>query len=202
METGPRQGETEQLARAGGRSERDRDLIDRAVAQAKRGDQEGIRFIYSTYSEDVFRFVRSIIGDEHEAEDVTQAVFLKLMRVITKYERGSGPVQRLVDAGRAQCGDRSSARASPGSVRGNPRPVTHEDIDVNLQRLMEFRGAVAALQDEQREVVLIRHVHGLTPGEIATRLGKSEGAVHGLHHRGRRAVQSRLRERGLAPVTR
>jgi RNA polymerase sigma-70 factor (ECF subfamily) len=79
---------------------------------------------------------------------------------------------------------------------------TADAIDDNLQRLTEFREAVAGLQGEQREVVLLRHVHGLAPGEIATRLGKSEGAVHGLHHRGRRAVQARLRERGMAPVTR
>ncbi len=195
-------GETDQLTRAGGRSERDRDLIDRAVAQAKRGDQEGIRFIYSTHSGDVFRFVRSIIGDEHEAEDVTQAVFLKLMRVITKYERGAVPFNAwLMRVARNAAIDHLRERRPVPceEIRGRSTP---EAIDDNLQRLIEFREAVAALQDEQREVVLLRHVHGLTPGEIATRLGKSEGAVHGLHHRGRRAVQLRLRERGMAPVTR
>ena len=168
----------------GARSTRDRDLVDRAVALAKRGDHEGIRFIYSTYSGDVFRFVRSIVGDEHDAEDVTQTVFLKLMRVARNAaidhlrERRPVPVEE---------------------IRGQSTP---DAIDDNLDRLMELRDAVAGLQDEQREVVLLRHVQGLAPGEIASRLGKSEGAVHGLHHRGRRAVQARLRERGMAPVTR
>ncbi len=184
------------------RSERDRDLVDRAVAQAKRGDHEGIRFIYSTYSNDVYRFVRSIIGDEHEAEDVTQTVFLKLMRVIAKYQRGTVPFTAwLMRVARNAAIDhlREKRPVPCEEIRGQS---TQEDIDVNLDRLMEIRAAVAGLQDEQREVVLLRHVHGLAPGEIATRLGKSEGAVHGLHHRGRRAVQARLRERGLAPVTR
>jgi RNA polymerase sigma-70 factor (ECF subfamily) len=176
--------------------------VDRAVAQAKRGDHEGIRFIYSTYSNDVFRFVRSIIGDEHEAEDVTQTVFLKLMRVIAKYQRGTVPFTAwLMRVARNAAIDHLRERRPVPceEIRGQS---THDDIDVNLERLIELRAAMAGLQDEQREVVLLRHVHGLAPGEIAERLGKSEGAVHGLHHRGRRAVQARLRERGLAPVTR
>jgi RNA polymerase sigma-70 factor (ECF subfamily) len=184
------------------RTDRDRELVDRAIAQAKRGDHEGIRFIYVTYSKDVFRFVRSIVGDEHEAEDVTQTVFLKLMRVIGKYQRGTVPFTAwLMRVARNAAIDHLRERRPIPceEIRGQS---TQDDIDVNLERLMELRAAMAGLQDEQREVVLLRHVHGLAPGEIASRLGKSEGAVHGLHHRGRRAVQARLRERGMAPVTR
>jgi len=182
--------------------DRDQALVDRAVARAKHGDREGIRFIYVTYSGDVFRFVRSIIGDEHEAQDVTQTVFLKLIKVISKYQRGTVPFTAWLM--------RVARNAAIDHLR-EKRPIpceeihgrgTAEAIDENLQRLIEFREAVAGLQDEQREVVLLRHVHGLAPGEIASRLGKSLGAVHGLHHRGRRAVQARLRERGMAPVTR
>jgi RNA polymerase sigma-70 factor, ECF subfamily len=41
----------------------------------------------------------------------------------------------------------------------------------------------------------------MTPGEIARSLGKSEGSIHGLHHRGRRALQRELSELGARPVT-
>ena len=186
----------------GARSGRDQELVDRAVAEAKRGDQEGIRFIYATYSRDVFRFVRSIVGDEHEAEDVTQAVFLKLMRVIGKYRRGTVPFTAwLMRVARNAAIDHLRERRPVPCEEIHGRS-TVDAIDDNLQRLIEFKDAVSGLQDEQREVVLLRHVHGLAPGEIASRLGKSEGAIHGLHHRGRRAVQARLRERGMTPVTR
>lgn len=47
----------------------------------------------------------------------------------------------------------------------------------------------------------MRHVVGLSPGEIAARLGRSEGSIHGLHHRGRGALQQILRELEAAPVT-
>ena len=61
--------------------------------------------------------------------------------------------------------------------------------------------ALASLPEDQRTVVVLRHVVGLTPGEIAERLGKSENSIHGLHHRGRRALQSQLRQLECAPAT-
>jgi RNA polymerase sigma-70 factor (ECF subfamily) len=132
------------------RATRDRELVDGAVALAKRGDHEGIRFIYSTYSGDVFRFVRSIVGDEHEAEDVTQTVFLKLMRVISKYERGTVPFTAwLMRVARNAAIDHLRERrpVPVEEIRGQSTP---DAIDDNLERLMELRDAMAGLQDEQR----------------------------------------------------
>src|SRR6185437_6682374 len=70
-----------------------------------------------------------------------------------------------------------------------------------LTRSRELREALAALPSEQREVLILRHLAGLSPPEIAARTGRSEGSIHGLHHRGRRALQADLRSRGLAPAT-
>ena len=65
-----------------------------------------------------------------------------------------------------------------------------------------MRTALATLPDEQRQVVILRHVVGLTPGEIAERMGRSEGSIHGLHHRGRRALQRELERLDSTPFTR
>ena len=53
----------------------------------------------------------------------------------------------------------------------------------------------------QREVLILRHVAGLSPVEIAKLTGKSEGSIHGLHHRGRRTLAAELASRGMAPTT-
>lgn len=175
--------------------------VDRAIERAKAGDGDGIRFLYVHYSDDVYRFVRSIVSDEHDAEDVTQTVFVKLIKVIGKYRRESVPFAAWLI--------RVARNAAIDHVRER-RPVPCEEVrrtapdpqDGNSERLSDIKEAMAGLQREQRQVVLLRQVWGLAPGEIAVRLGKSEGAVHGLHHRGRRAMQARLRECGAAPVTR
>src|SRR5271167_4806830 len=57
-----------------------------AIARAKEGDREALRLLYVRYSDNVYGYVRSIVRDEKEAEDLTQHVFLKLITVIGKYE--------------------------------------------------------------------------------------------------------------------
>ena len=57
-----------------------------AVARAKEGDQEALRFLYVSYSHNIYGYVRSIVRDDHEAEDVTQHVFAKLMTTIARYD--------------------------------------------------------------------------------------------------------------------
>jgi RNA polymerase sigma-70 factor (ECF subfamily) len=64
-----------------------------------------------------------------------------------------------------------------------------------------IRDALSELPDPQREIVVLRHVAGLSPREIAERLGRSEDSVHGLHHRGRRALQAALTQAGAVPAT-
>ena len=73
----------------------DERLMSRRVAQAVRraqaGDRDALAFLYARYADNVYGYVRSIVHDPHEAEDVTQQVFAKLMRVIGKYEEREVP---------------------------------------------------------------------------------------------------------------
>src|SRR5208282_4123497 len=57
-----------------------------AVVHAKDGDPDALRFLYVTYAHNIYGYVHSIVRDEHEAEDVTQHVFAKLMTAVVKYD--------------------------------------------------------------------------------------------------------------------
>jgi len=175
-------------------------LVPQAVARAKGGDKEALRFLYLQYADNVYGYVRSIVRDEYEAEDVTQHVFAKLMTVIGKYDQRAVPffawLLRLshnvaIDHIRAQ-------RATPSEeIFG----ADDHDEDADVERSHSVQEALATLPDEQRTVVVLRHVVGLTPGEIADRMGRTESSIHGLHHRGRRALRLELVSRESAPST-
>ena len=174
--------------------------VARAVARAKQGDNEAIRFIYVRYADNVYGYVRSIVRDDHEAEDVTQHVFAKLITVIGKYEQRAVPFSAWIlrVARNVAVDHMRRSRAIPcEEVRGLEEPPE----DSSVERLHCLGDALDALPDEQRSVLVLRHVIGLSPGEIAERLGRSEASVHGLHHRGRRTLQQGLTEVGLAPAT-
>ncbi len=171
-----------------------------AVARAKEGDREALRYLYVLYVHNIYGYVRSIVRDDHEAEDITQHVFAKLMTAIVKYDDRGVPFFAWLL--------RLARNVAIDQLRGNRLTPTETVIDremssgADLDRAETVRTALATLPDEQREVVLLRHVVGLTPGEIATRMGRSEGSIHGLHHRGRRALQRELQRLDSMPFTR
>lgn len=171
-----------------------------AVARAKEGDQDALRFLYVSYSHNVYGYVRSIVRDEYEAEDVTQHVFAKLMTSLVKYDDRGVPFFAWLL--------RLARNVAIDHLRANRLTPTETVLDPDSSSGIEIghgesvRSALATLPDEQREVVILRHLIGLTPSEIANRMGRSESSVHGLHHRGRRALQRELASLGSTPCTR
>ena len=171
-----------------------------AVARAKEGDQDALRFLYISYSHNIYSYVRSIVRDDHEAEDVTQHVFAKLMTTVVKYDdRGIPFFAWLFRLARNVAIDQLRAnRLTPTETVFDPNSSSDSDIDQSET----VRVALATLPEEQRQVVILRHLVGLTPGEIADRMGRTEGSIHGLHHRGRRALQRELARLESTPCTR
>ena len=180
-------------------SEEQRRLVARAVARAKEGDSDAMRFLYIRYADNVYGYVRSIVRDEHEAEDVTQQVFTRLIGSIDRYEQRSVPFSSwLLRITHNMAIDHIRRRRAVPCEDTFAVDSGHEEQGASLS--LTLRDALAELPQEQREVVVLRHVAGWTPGEIATHLGKSEDSVHGLHHRGRRALQQELVAREATPV--
>jgi RNA polymerase sigma-70 factor (ECF subfamily) len=175
-------------------------LVSRAVARAKQGDSDAVRFLYMRYADNVYGYVRTIVRDHHDAEDVTQQVFAKLMTAISKYEpRGVPFVAWLlrmshnvaVDAVRAR-------RTTPVEEIFGADDASCEDAP---ERARSLHAAFAALPEDQRQVVVLRHVLGLSPVEIAEQLGRTHSSVYGLHHRGRRALCAELERLDSTPLT-
>jgi RNA polymerase sigma-70 factor (ECF subfamily) len=187
-------------SRPAGETAVERAHVRRLVARAKTGDRNALRDLYARYADSVYGYVNSIVRDHHEAEDITQQVFAKLIGAIVKYdERGipfSGWLLRLarnlaIDHVRAR---RSLPFESPLANITGGREAESEHVAC-------LRSALGMLPEEQRTVIVLRHLAGLTPAEIATRIGRSESAVHGLHHRARQTMREELRRLGAAPAT-
>jgi RNA polymerase sigma-70 factor (ECF subfamily) len=175
------------------------DLTRKAVARAKAGDSEGLHYLYVRYADDVLRYVAGFIRDHHEAEDITQNVFAKLMTAINKYEEREVPFDAWIL--------RVARNAALDYLRAK-RAIPTEEVrladtgraETGQDRCRALRQALEDLPEDQREVLVLRHIAGLSPVEIADALHKSESSVHGLHHRGRRSLRANLVELDAAPV--
>jgi RNA polymerase sigma-70 factor (ECF subfamily) len=172
--------------------------VQLAIVSAKEGDREALRLLYVRYAENVYGYVASILRDDKEAEDLTQHVFLKLIGAIHKYDDRGVPFSAwlLRLARNAALDHLRRRRAIPAEE------VFGADTQVDeraLNRADSLRTALKSLPEEQREVVVLRHVLGLTPPEIAAQTGRSESSIHGLHHRGRKALRQELLRLDAAP---
>jgi RNA polymerase sigma-70 factor, ECF subfamily len=167
-------------------------LVLAAVSCAQEGDADALRYLYLRYADNVYGYVCAIVRDEHEAEDVTQQIFTKLMTALRRYEPRVVPFSAWIL--------RVAHNAAIDHIRTR-RPVPCEEIcspdvadDVSgRERFADLRLALDALPAEQRDVIMLRFLIGLTPREVAERLGRSEDAVHGLQHRGRRRLRRELK---------
>jgi len=164
--------------------------------------------IVRAHSARVYRLAYRLTGNPHDAEDLTQEVFVRVFRSLSSYTPGTfeGWLHRIttnlfLDSARRKQRIRFEGLADemahrlPGS---EPTPAeafddTHLDDDV--------QAALKALPPEYRAAVVLCDIEGFSYEEIAATLGVKLGTVRSRIHRGRAQLRSALQHRrpGAAP---
>ena len=191
--------------------EEERSLVDRAKA----GENEALGRLYDAYVARLYRYCLTRVGDETEAEDLTEEIFLKVLGAIDRFEWRPGAEGQRIPFG-AWIFRIARNEVASFQRRAAARPRRAEFSDLVAERLRdEGRGpqelaetkltieevfrAVRQLPEAQRDVILLRFASGLSVKETAESLGKNVPNVKVLQHKG---VQ-RLRELlAVSPETR
>jgi RNA polymerase sigma-70 factor, ECF subfamily len=171
----------------------------RVVRAARAGDREAMGELYVLHAPAVHAHVLRVVRNADDADDVTQQVFAKLLTGLDRYRPGEAPfiVWVLRIARNAAIDHVRRVRAVPLAEADRAR--VRDDHGAEEVR-SALRAALAVLPQGQRDVLLLTHLVGLSPTEIAAELGCSVRAVHGLHYRGRAAVRATLTDLGSAPA--
>jgi RNA polymerase sigma-70 factor (sigma-E family) len=160
------------------------------------GANSGVERLFRTHRLGMVRLALLLVDDRESAEDVTQDAFAALHRRWSSLASEDAAVAYL-----RTCvinGARSVLRRR-WTVRRHSRPddqsLTVEAADAPTLLAAEHRevlGAIRALPNRQREVIVLRYWSGLGEAEIAATLGISRGAVKSNASRGRDAIAARL----------
>jgi RNA polymerase sigma-70 factor (ECF subfamily) len=181
---------------AAGRAGPDPDLGDVRAAQA---DRAAFGRLYRRYLDPVYGYCFYLLGDHHDAEDVTERTFLAALAAIDRY-RDEGASFRawlfriahnqLANALRARSRQRTAALDDVADVGASADdPARLAGLADDARRL---RAAVGALSVERRQVIVLRFADGLSAREIGEVLGRSDGAVRVLQHRALRDLAELL----------
>jgi RNA polymerase sigma-70 factor, ECF subfamily len=154
-----------------------------AVRGALRGEAAALEVLFSAHWPAAYRAAWLIVRDAHAAEDIAQEGFVAALRALERFDRRRpfGPWLRTIVARRAI--DAARARAlrrevDPAALEALPCAAGAAGIADDLL------AAIAALPDEQRVVVVLRHLLELTPSEIAGVVGVPRGTVNSRLRRG------------------
>lgn len=178
-------------------------MIDVTIARAKAGEQAAAGKLYECYYERIFRYLTYRVGDVHTAEDLTEEVFLRMMRALPGYRQQQGTFQAwLFQIARNLAIDhqrRSSRRQLlPLTNRLQSRAESPEALAASSLNADLLRRALQQLTEAQMEVVILRVVAEMPIAEVAEALGRSENAVKGLQRRGLEALKDVLAEWGVS----
>lgn len=189
--------EVSRLNRDGGetlRAEEDA-LVQRAIA----GDRAAWRALYLEHSDFVFRVAARFLGDEAEARDVAQDVFVQVFTRVSAYRSAGRFRTYLYRVAANRClnerararekrrsrepgGDAETLAAIPDGA-GSP-----EERLARAQEAEAVRAAVARLPERQRLAVILSRFEGLSYEEIAAALESSVSSVESLLFRARQAL--------------
>ncbi len=168
----------------------------RLLKAARQGDTLAFGLLYECYAPRVFRFLYAHLDERMDAEDMTEEVFLRVWQALPDYqERGApfgGFVFRVAHNALFDHYRRSHRRGDPEDLDEERLPAAGADPahdSAAAAESAELKSMLGQLGEDQRTVLTLRFLAGLTPEETAKAMGKSSGAVRVLQHRALRALR-------------
>lgn len=155
-----------------------------ALVAAARRDPDAFSRLYLVYLPRIYRYLLARLPTAEDAADACQQVFLKALEAIPTYdERGLPFAAWIFRIARNTTIDAARRRRSTVPWEHLPEsahplePDQPESAFLRRESVKRFEELLAPLDDDRRDLLVLRFVAGLTTKEIAGILGKSDGAV-------------------------
>ena len=172
--------------------------LRRLVEFAQQGDREALEALYLLHFDRIYSYLHMSVGNRHDAEDLTTQTFLKMLESIRRFRWQSAPFSAWlfrIAHNLAMDHFRASRRWQPEEEVPEPVGETEPSAElaafqsIGRQSMLEL---IENLSQEQKQVLTLKFVFNLPNGEVATILGKTEGAIKSLQHRALVSLQKQI----------
>jgi RNA polymerase sigma-70 factor (ECF subfamily) len=178
------------------------------VARAREGDLQAFERLVTRHRSRAYEIARQITHDAEAAQDVTQEALLQAFRSLEGLRDGErfGPWLNTIVRRQAQRWARDGRyREEPldhALLLGSPVGMWAVSAEGPSETVDLIRGAVAALTQRERRIMVLHYLEGYSCNEIASKLGLATGSVKRLLHNSRRKVRQEVRAMAEAEQTR
>jgi RNA polymerase sigma-70 factor (ECF subfamily) len=168
------------------------------VARAQEGERDALEELYLLHFDRVYSYLQLTVGNRHDAEDLTNQTFVKMLESIERFEWRKAPFSAWlfrIAHNLAVDHFRSRKRWQPEEEPPEPLDAEHRSAEDEALHALGRRSMLAMIEDlseDQQQVLTLKFVFNFSNGEAASILGKSEGAVKSLQHRALASLQRQL----------
>lgn len=177
-------------------SESEKSLIQRAT----RHDEGAFTLLYNKYLSPVYRHVYYRVGNQTDAEDITQEVFVRAWKAIGRYQWTGAPFQSwlttiahnlVLDHYQRKTGSKTITVNQPETDIPIKNPIAAVSDGFNPDQI-SLREEIAKLKGDKQKVIIMRFIEGFSYAEIARALKKKEGAIRVIQYRALKELRSKL----------
>lgn len=168
-----------------GEAHSERPLVD----LAKTGNEQALSELYVLYFPRVYRYILARTGNSHDAEDLAEEVFMRVLEAIERFQWREAPFSAwlfriahnaVISQRRKENARGKSSQLTDGLPVDSAGPEELVESRLVLNEVME---AAQKLPEAQRQVIALRFGAGLSVAETAQAMGKGEGNVKVIQHK-------------------
>jgi RNA polymerase sigma-70 factor (ECF subfamily) len=168
------------------------------VERAQKGDRAALEELYLIHFDRIYSYLHVSVGNRHDAEDLTTQTFMKMLEAIGRFRFQSAPFSAWlfrIAHNLAMDHFRAARRWQPEEEvpeqPGEAEPSAEAQAlqSIGRQSMLEL---IEDLSPEQQQVLTLKFVFNFPNGDVATILGKTEGAVKSLQHRALVSLQKQI----------
>jgi RNA polymerase sigma-70 factor (ECF subfamily) len=168
------------------------------VERAQEGERDALEELYLLHFDRIYSYLHMSVGNRHDAEDLTTQTFLKMLEAIGRFRWQSAPFSAWlfrIAHNLAMDHFRASRRTQPEEEVPEPPGAEEASAEdqamqsIGRQSMLEL---IERLSPEQQQVLTLKFVFNFPNAEVATILGKTEGAIKSLQHRALVSLQKQL----------
>jgi RNA polymerase sigma-70 factor (ECF subfamily) len=168
------------------------------VRRCLRGDDEAIHQLVNRFQAEVFGLCVRLLCHRHDAEDVTQEVFLRIFRGLRGWDSRRPLKPWIMSIAVNRCRTWLSQRGKrPELVDYLQDTLPSPPPDDSGELVQEIQTAVAELRLEYRTAFVLYHEQGQPYEDIARVMDRPVGTIKTWLHRARMEILERLRRRGM-----
>jgi RNA polymerase sigma-70 factor, ECF subfamily len=167
------------------------------VERAQKGGRDALEELYLIHFDRIYSYLHMSVGNRHDAEDLTTQTFLKMLESIGKFKFQAAPFSAWlfrIAHNLAMDHFRAARRWQPEEEvpePGDEEPSAEAQAlqSIGRQSMLEL---IEDLSPEQQQVLTLKFVFNFPNAEVATILGKTEGAIKSLQHRALVSLQKQV----------